>query len=86
MTARPFERIFAPEDQRAFAQLSGDANSLHVDPVAAQRTPFGTAHALPLPRLPRLRTDQTLGFLGERAPEPQQVILSALRRMLRPDV
>jgi len=38
------------------------------------------------PRLPRLRTDQTLGFLGERAPEPQQVILSALRRMLRPDV
>jgi len=28
-------------DQRAFADFSGDENPLHVDPLAARRTPFG---------------------------------------------
>jgi NAD(P)-dependent dehydrogenase (short-subunit alcohol dehydrogenase family)/acyl dehydratase len=31
------------EEQAAFAALSGDANPLHVDPVAARRLPFGAA-------------------------------------------
>src|SRR5437867_2796553 len=35
------DRIFTDDDQRAFAQLSGDANPLHVDPILARRTPFG---------------------------------------------
>jgi acyl dehydratase len=34
-------RLFTLEDQRAFARASGDANPLHVDPVAARRTMFG---------------------------------------------
>ena len=35
------DRTFSLDDQRAFARLSGDANPLHVDPVAARRTLFG---------------------------------------------
>lgn len=34
-------RTFTLEDQLAFAALSGDFNPLHVDPLAARRTPFG---------------------------------------------
>ena len=34
-------RIFTMDDQRAFARLSGDANPLHVDELAARRTVFG---------------------------------------------
>lgn len=34
-------RQFTMDDQRAFAVLSGDANPVHVDPVAARRTMFG---------------------------------------------
>ena len=34
-------RTFDMAAQRAFAELSGDENPLHVDPVAARRTPFG---------------------------------------------
>lgn len=34
-------RRFELADQLAFAQLSGDANPMHVDPVAARRTQFG---------------------------------------------
>jgi len=37
-------------------------------------------------RLPRLATDQTLGFVGERAPPPEEALLQALRRMLLSDV
>lgn len=32
---------FAAADQRRFAALSGDVNPLHLDPLAARRTPFG---------------------------------------------
>lgn len=35
------------------------------------------------PRLPRMRTDQTLGFVGRPAPEPQDILLSELRAMAR---
>ncbi|MEP7308696.1 MAG: SDR family NAD(P)-dependent oxidoreductase [Acidobacteriota bacterium] len=35
------ERVFTPADLAAFAELSGDYNPLHVDPVAARRTHFG---------------------------------------------
>jgi acyl dehydratase len=35
------DRVFTAEDQRAFAEVSGDANPLHLDPVAARRTVFG---------------------------------------------
>jgi len=34
-------RVFAAADQARFAQLSGDANPMHVDPVLARRTPAG---------------------------------------------
>lgn len=34
-------RCFTMDDQCAFAALSGDANPVHVDPVAARRTMFG---------------------------------------------
>jgi acyl dehydratase/NADP-dependent 3-hydroxy acid dehydrogenase YdfG len=35
------ERTFTQADLAAFAELSGDFNPLHVDPVAARRTQFG---------------------------------------------
>jgi len=35
------ERAFSPGDLAAFAELSGDFNPLHTDPVAARRTQFG---------------------------------------------
>lgn len=35
------QRLFTEEDQRRFAELSGDANPLHLDPVAARRLLFG---------------------------------------------
>ncbi|MGE4552366.1 MAG: MaoC/PaaZ C-terminal domain-containing protein [Desulfovibrionaceae bacterium] len=35
------ERIFRMEDQRRFAALSGDANPLHLDPLAARRSLAG---------------------------------------------
>ncbi len=35
------ERIFTLADLTAFAELSGDFNPLHTDPVAARRTQFG---------------------------------------------
>lgn len=38
-------RKFDIEDIRAFAELSGDCNPIHVDPVAARRTIFGAAAA-----------------------------------------
>jgi NADP-dependent 3-hydroxy acid dehydrogenase YdfG len=34
-------RIFSQNDQTQFAQLSGDSNPLHVDPLIARRTLFG---------------------------------------------
>lgn len=34
-------RVFAEGDQRAFAEISGDRNPMHMDPVAARRTPAG---------------------------------------------
>jgi len=34
-------RVFGMEDQQGFARLSGDANPIHVDPVAARRTVVG---------------------------------------------
>ena len=34
-------RIFTLADQIAFAELSGDNNPLHLDPVVARRTLFG---------------------------------------------
>jgi acyl dehydratase/NAD(P)-dependent dehydrogenase (short-subunit alcohol dehydrogenase family) len=37
----PSERTFLLADLTAFAQLSGDFNPLHTDPVAARRTQFG---------------------------------------------
>ncbi len=38
-------RVFSLQDQRSFADLSGDHNPLHVDPVAARRLLFGGAVA-----------------------------------------
>jgi MaoC like domain len=35
------ERVFTMADQRAFARLSGDANPVHIDELAARRTLFG---------------------------------------------
>lgn len=35
------ERTFTLQDQLAFAQLSGDSNPLHIDPVVARRLIFG---------------------------------------------
>jgi len=34
-------RLFTPADQTAFAELSGDNNPLHLDPVVARRSMFG---------------------------------------------
>ncbi|HIQ19342.1 MAG TPA: hypothetical protein EYH41_15410 [Novosphingobium capsulatum] len=34
-------KAFSLEDQHAFARLSGDANPIHVDPLAARRLQFG---------------------------------------------
>jgi hypothetical protein len=34
-------RVFAEEDQTAFARWSGDWNPMHMDPLAARRTPAG---------------------------------------------
>jgi hypothetical protein len=36
-------RIFNTEDQVVFAKLSGDNNPLHIDPVAARKSLFGSA-------------------------------------------
>jgi hypothetical protein len=43
-------RTFAIEDQLRFAELSGDANPIHVDPIAARRLTFGApiVHGLQL--------------------------------------
>ena len=38
-------RVFSLQDQTSFADLSGDHNPLHVDPVAARRLLFGGAVA-----------------------------------------
>jgi len=38
---RKHERHFTLEDQLAFAELSGDGNPLHVDPIASRRSMFG---------------------------------------------
>ena len=35
------QRSFSPDDQIAFAKLSGDYNPVHLDPVRARRTRFG---------------------------------------------
>jgi hypothetical protein len=35
------QRTFTEDDQRHFAALSGDWNPVHIDPVAARRTPYG---------------------------------------------
>lgn len=35
------QRVFTPDDQAAFARLSGDYNPLHLDPVLARRLLFG---------------------------------------------
>ncbi|UCD79426.1 MAG: SDR family NAD(P)-dependent oxidoreductase [Desulfobacterales bacterium] len=35
------ERVFTPDDQLAFAKLSGDYNPLHLDPVLARRLLYG---------------------------------------------
>ena len=35
------QRAFTPDDQLAFAELSGDRNPLHVDPLLARRLLFG---------------------------------------------
>lgn len=34
-------RVFSLEDQKSFAQLAGDWNPIHLDPIAARRSPFG---------------------------------------------
>ena len=36
-----YNRIFTFEDQIAFADLSGDVNPLHIDPIIARRYMFG---------------------------------------------
>jgi acyl dehydratase/NAD(P)-dependent dehydrogenase (short-subunit alcohol dehydrogenase family) len=42
MTSVPsIYRVFTLADQARFASLSGDANPMHVDPVAARRTQYG---------------------------------------------
>jgi NAD(P)-dependent dehydrogenase (short-subunit alcohol dehydrogenase family) len=41
VTSTTIERLFGWDAQRAFADLSGDLNPMHVDPVAARRTQFG---------------------------------------------
>lgn len=43
-------RTFAIEDQLRFAELSGDSNPIHVDPIAARRLSFGApiVHGLQL--------------------------------------
>ena len=35
------QRVFTSEDQLAFAELSGDSNPLHMDPILARRLMFG---------------------------------------------
>ena len=35
------ERQFALLDQQVFAEVSGDFNPIHTDPIAARRLPFG---------------------------------------------
>lgn len=35
------ERVFTLEDQQAFAQISGDYNPLHLDPIVARRLMYG---------------------------------------------
>ena len=40
---RRIRRAFAPSDQLAFSELSGDVNPLHMDPVYARRTQLGAA-------------------------------------------
>lgn len=34
-------RVFSLDDQKSFAQLAGDWNPIHLDPLAARRSPFG---------------------------------------------
>lgn len=34
-------RVFSSDDQQSFARLAGDWNPIHLDPLAARRSPFG---------------------------------------------
>ena len=66
-------RRFTLDDQMAFADLSGDHNPLHVDPIAARRLLFGAPavhgiHGLLWGMDRWLRTgDETIGLRSVKA-------------------
>jgi hypothetical protein len=74
-------RRFSQADQNEFAQLSGDANPLHLDPIEARRTLMGApiVHGLHLVLLAleavggRLHRATTLASLHARFPNPVMI-------------
>jgi acyl dehydratase len=72
-------RAFTPDEVRAFASLSGDANPIHLDSDYARRTQFGRpiVHGL-------LTVSLFSQLLGEELPGPGTVYLGQTLKFLLP--
>lgn len=72
-------RIFTQQDVQAFADLSGDANPLHIDPEYASRTAFGRpiVHGM-------LTASLLSNLLGEELPGPGTIYLGQSLKFLSP--
>jgi 3-hydroxybutyryl-CoA dehydratase len=74
-----FSKTISEEDIKAFAQLSGDRNPLHLDDAFARRSRFGrpVAHGV-------LVAGVISAVLGNVLPGPGAIYLSQTLKFLRP--
>ena len=72
-------RSFSSEDVLNFAHLSGDHNPVHLDEIAASRSPFGSrvVHGL-------LAASQFSALIASKLPGPGSIYLEQTLRFLRP--